>query len=310
MWRPWWKLLNALGRFRLPHLKGTMKLNVGDPAAGDAQLGLDWKRFLSAEALYDVWGPPMGSPWRSYHAVPLFAVLRNLKAELVGPTSTESASAVETNTHAVEAPTGRALGAGWVEARRWVILDLPGPLSVPLAVRLVAGGFQPVCTFDHWPNPAGLVKGELVLAQLLRYAGLMEQQRQLVGPGAPPVWICDRARLGNPGAKRTGVYDNRYYLDDAALPGVEALRAAGITGILCVLPSNVSKPSDDLCAYFRDLKQLGFHEIQGVAVDDTELTPFEFPHSVFDAKFDDSTYGRSAAGGFGVLIPEPSSGGG
>ncbi len=310
MWRPWWMLLNLFGKIRIPRWVSYSGLRVGDPQALDAGLAPDWRRYTRAETLFDLWGPPPGSPWRTYHAVPLFASLRVVKPDRLGPTLPAVAATIEAGPHlSAAAPHVKPLGAAWAEARVWVILDLPGVQAVPLAARFMAGGYQPVCTFDHWPDPKGVVKGEEVLAQLLRYASVIAPLRADLTPQSPPVWICDRQRLA-PQPGKPGVFDNRYYLDESAVPGPEALRAAGLTRIYCVVPRREDRPSDDLCAYFRDLRQLGVLDIQGVALNDANLKPFAFAESVFQITFNSMSYGRSAAGGFGVLIPEPSSGGG
>jgi hypothetical protein len=306
MWQPLSKLLSALGRMRMASSPRRLNLEAGNPLAHDVLDSPQWKEFLEPARLYDIWGPVPDSPWVPYHCVPLFAALSTFPNDKVGPTDPEWARAIESGDHLGRAPSLSALGDTWSREGVWLILDLPGTQSVTLAARLIAGGYQPVCTFDHWPHPVGVLKPEKILAQLLRYASGVRPLRASLTPSSPPVWICDRDRLGG-GPGRPKEFDNRYYLDDSILPAPEILRSAGIQHILCVVPSPAEMPGPDLRAYFRDLRKQGFAAIHGVALTDPALAPFEFAPETFEISFSRSGFARSDAGGFGRLVPEPSS---
>jgi len=300
------KILDAVGRLRIPIGPPRAHVSVGRYNAPDALSSTDWTRFTEAEALFDVWGPPPKSPWTPYHCVPLFAALQAIPKGMIGPMEEEIAKGFEAGPLLEAAVHLKPVGEAWANERAWVILDLLGPQSVALAVRFVAGGFQPVCTFDHWPHPRGLLKPEIILSQLLRHAGSIEKLRPYLRPDSPPVWVCDRARLGT----RRGLpneFDNRYFLDDSILPTAQTLVKAGISRIICVVPDPDQLPREDLRAYFRDLKNEGFNHIDGAALSDPNLTLFEFPSSLFEVNFKQWGFQRSNAGGFGRLIPEPSS---
>ncbi|HMO51125.1 MAG TPA: hypothetical protein PKE26_07760 [Kiritimatiellia bacterium] len=309
MWQPLSKLLNLVGRLRIPGRPKRVELIIGNPAERDAMDATYWKNYQETEALFAVWGPPPGSPWEPYHCVPLFAALQTVKPDRIGPTAPDRVIETEGNGQLGVHLNTKPLGEAWAAQRSWVILDLPGAKSVPAALRLMAGGFQPVCTFDNWPHPAGLVKSEIVLAQLLRYAALAGDTRKHLATTSPPVWVCDRNRLGS-GPARPRDFDNRYYLDDSILPSGETLRKNGIEQILCVVPTTDDLPRDDLRAYFRDLRKEGFAAIYRVGFSDPTLRAGAFPESMYEVKFSTSGYARSDAGGFGMLIPEPSSSGG
>ena len=306
MWRPLWKMLDARGRLRLPLGPARLSVTVGAAESTDARGGFDWQRYRTAESLYDAWGPAPGGRWEPYHCVPLFAALDALPSDKVGPTAPKDAERVEARPHLQGAARGESLGANWAREGVWIILDIPGIEAVTLAVRFAMAGYQPVCTFDHWPHPAGVLKPERILAQLLRYAPLMAEARQGLQPAAPPLWICDRERLGTrPGRPRQ--FDNRYYLDDSLLPGPGALREAGIEHIVCLVPEAADLPTEDLAAYFEGLRKEGFARIHGAAPADPDLGVFSFPEKGRAGRFSGLGYQRSAAGGFGRLIPEESS---
>lgn len=307
MWQPLSSLFDLIGRLRfsVPPLR-RRKLSVGRPGAVDAQGGFDWQTYRSARSLYAVWGPPSDSPWIPYHCVPLFASLDTLRQDLVWPTAPEDAQLLEVSPHLDQAAAGVCLGSAWVQERVWLILDLPGIQSVPLAVRFLLAGFQPICTFDHWPHPAGLLNPTHILAQLLRFAPHVASARSLLSANSPPLWICDRERLGTR-VGRPMEFDNRYYLDDSLLPGPNSLKKAGINHILCMVPDAEQRPLDDIWAYFQELRNEGFHNIHGVSLQDPKLEPFEFSQTSVRSRFSTLKYQRSAAGGFGRLVPSESS---
>ena len=314
MWQPLSKLLDTLGRLRVPQGPPKVTIRIGTPGSVDALGDFEWRNYKSPEALYRVWGPLQDSPWEPYHCVPLFAALESIKPDAhqsqtaSGPWPTDPAQAtqMEIGPHLDGAAQAKPLGQAWVDAGVWVILDLPGTQSVPLAARFVLAGFQPVCTFDHWPHPQGLLHPELILAQLLRFAPVIGRARTTLAPGNPPVWICDRDRLGTrPGQPHE--FDNRYFLDDSLLPGPEALRRSGIRQIICIVAEPTMRPLEDLHACFEQLRKEGFSEIHGAALSDPELRVFDFAPLPVPSRFQTEGYQRSASGGFGRLIPEQSS---
>lgn len=304
MWRLWSGLLEELGRLRLP-LPSRRDVRVGDPDAADAEGGEGWRDFLSPEALFHAWGPLEDSPWEPYHAVPLFAALDRVAPGRVGPT----ASVLQWDRVSHPAARPGAPPPEWLTAQTWTIIDLPGPRAVEVAAWLVtSAGVQPVCTFDHWPHPKGVLKPEHILAELLRWAGTVAGARGRIAADAPPVWICDSDRLGSrPG--RPGEFDNRYYLDDSALPGETILRRAGITRIVYISPGTGELPVADLEGYLADLLRSGM-ELLHLRI--TELDPEPRPMSAPRTPRPPPREGfhRSSAGGFGTVVPEPSSGGG
>ena len=309
MWQPLSSLLNFIGRIRITYRPTSVTMTIGNPGDRDAMDSTYWKDYVDTEKLFAVWGPVPGGPWEPYHCVPLFAALQTVLVSRIGPTSPDRVKEVEGNGHLGHIQVDKPLGTEWAKKKSWVILDLAGATSVAAGLRFIAGGFQPVCTFDNWPHPAGLIKTEIVLAQLLRYAAHVSDHRKYLTVDSPPIWLCDRNRLGTRQAN-VKEFDNRYYLDDSILPSPETLRKNGVEQIICVVPTSLDKPREDLCAYFRDLRKEGFNEIYGAAFQDPELSLFRFPETVFTIDFKQSGFKRNDAGGFGLLIPEPSSSGG
>ncbi len=330
MWQRWSSFLEALGRLRVPIITQSPSVTVGDSGGEDAEGGRGWQAYTRTEALFQVWGPLDGSPWEPYHAVPLFAALDRQKPRSVGPTPQAELAEGTAGTG------GRALGRdrgfvlpphvrpgqpapAWAEPDTMVVVDLPGRTSVEAAAWLVtSAGLQPVCTFDHWPHRSGLLRAERVLAELLRWATTIVNARGRIATDAPPLWICDSTRLGTRRG-RPGEFDNRYYLDDSILPAAKVLRRAGIRRVVYLgwdgsldsddAPGPTGEvPVADLVEWFTELLSDGVLVLHCPVSDpDLRLRPFQAPPK--RPRFSVRGYRRSAAGGFGTEVPEPSSSG-
>ena len=327
MWRPLSRLLELIGRFRIPALSFfRQELRVGHPSASDAQGGSLWRRYLEGERLYDVWGPLPDSPWAPFHCIPLFAALDRIKTENVGPTpppgtvppnGTKPPNGMKP-LNGTKAPAQWELAVpeyarpgdyapGWLLPDVMTIVDLPGPGAVEVGAWLVTGGAcQPVCTFNNWPHPRGVLRPEFILAELLRWATVIADARHRLTPDSPPVWICDSNRLGTRKGS-PGEFDNRYFMEDAILPGAGLLKSRGIKRIIYVTDAPAQAPVIDLDGFFFEMEAAGLH-VEIVDLMDPELRPRHWiakPPRKFI-----SDHKRSAAGGFGTVVPEPSSGGG
>ncbi|TVR52843.1 MAG: hypothetical protein EA421_12880 [Gemmatimonadales bacterium] len=329
MSRLWSRLLEALGRIRLGAAP-RRAMSVGHPGGTDALGGMDWRAYTRPEALFQVWGPLEGGPWEPFHCIPLFAALDRLPRDRVGPTHPDDLPRewrdgrirVGTglgNRAAMILPDHARPGApppSWLQPGTWTILDLPGAAAVEAGAWLVtAAGCQPVCTFDHWPHPRGVLRPERILAELLRWATTLAAARGRLTRNAPPLWICDSQRLGNR-AGRPGDFDNRYFLDDSVLPGPRLLAGAGIERVVYLSPGRnpsgegggeTEIPVRDLEAYFTELLTAGFPVLHAdLTHPELEPAPFAAPPSPRPPPR--KGFRRSSAGGFGTEVPEPSSG--
>jgi hypothetical protein len=319
MWRPWSLPLELLGRFRLRlgflTFFSRTRVVVGNPGSRDARESWAWREYLKSHQLFDVWGPLPEGPWAPFHCVPLFAAIEHVPKQQLGPTKppeqaewgSEGAAPAGAPLPSHVRPHGRS--PAWASPSTWVMLELPGPASVEAAAWLVtSAGYQPVCTFDNWPHHRGVLKAERILGELLRWASTIAEVRGRLTDGSPPLWICDAERLGG-AAGRPGEFDNRYYLDDSILPGPALLRRQGISRLVYVTPTGDEVPLADVEAYFADLLAGGI-EVLHVGLADPSAEPRPFSAPAKPRKPPRSGFRRSAAGGFGTDVPEPSSGGG
>jgi len=299
----WLEILEKLGALRIPKLfkPRPLDLILGRPDDTDALDSLDWKNYLSPQKLFRVWGPLPDSFWSPYHCATLFAAIEKFRPAVVGPANY---SAEEQSFDLKRDPPP------WASEETAIIIDTNGPISVALAAWLAsAAGYQPISTFNNWPDKAGLIKPEKTLAMLLRYASVMERARKNFSASSPPLWMCDRERLsGGPGRPRQ--FDNRYYIEESLLAGPEALKKAGIKQIVYLLNKGNEKELADLHSYFNFLRKKGIQIL--IASLESEKTLFEarpMPASPPLKTFSKFSFKRSSAGGFGSTIPEPSSSG-
>ena len=270
---------------------------VGEPQETDALGSMEWARYTSSEALFDAWSPVAGSPWEAFHCVTLFAAIDRIPPDRLGPARPQQF--VGRLARPIPPPP-------WAAEDVWAIVDLPGHESVAVAAWLCANaGFQTVSTFDNWPHKDGLIKPEMSLAALLRYADLVRMARQELSDKAPPVWICDRTRLGTRRG-RPKEFDNRYYMDDSVLPGPQLLKSAGIRRVVYVTPGPGQSELPDFSVYFQLLQQQGFPLFAAAIQDDTTWNE---PAVLQPSKTDFKRQGflRASYGGFGSTVPVPSS---
>ena len=311
MWQPLLTLLEFLTPRGSRTASHDTAFSVGDPDGVDSRLGMGWKRFLASRVLWFAWGPPPDSPWGPFNCVTLFAavddVLRDCKDCKVGPLADGDVPDF------LKVPAG---APPWANNQTMVLVDLPGPQAVSVAYLLAAtAGYQPVCTFDNWPNKDGVLKPERVIGRLLYYAdAITDLRRTKIGPKSPPVWMCDADRFRSP-RPGPGGFDNRYLLEERLLPGAQILRGAGITRIVYVDASEGSQSSgnEDVLLYLDAIATQGIEVRAASTVTADRWRTLEAYQRDPGAAVTWSTKAldlmRCSAGGFGGFVPHPSSGG-
>ncbi len=279
---------------RLPWLRTSKRLRVGDPQAADHLGGTSWRNFLDARELCTVFGPREDGPWWPFHCLTLFAALDPLRRDEVGPLAHDPL------------PLARVRLPDWLDARTLLLVDLRGPESVALGAALAVQGCDLVCAFNNWPRAKGVIASEHTLAALLRYASWLAAERRAPEHPAPVAWLCDNQRLGT--RKGTpGEFDNRYYIEESVLPGRIYLRERGITRIV-YLGAEGQPVLADLAEHLFEYRAKGF-EVAGAHLSSSgELGP-TFDLVLRPARFDKLGFLLAAGGGFGATVPHPSSGG-
>lgn len=307
MWELLSRPLEWLGSLRIG-FASRRRVRVGNPTRPDAAGGFGWREYLDAERLFDAWGPVPGSPWTPYHAVPLFAAIDRIRREDVGPPDPDprdpDAPDDAPATHPWPHARPGAPRPAWLTGQTMVIVDLPGPAAVEVGAWLVEAGCQPVCTFDNWPHPRGVLEADRVLAALLDWTTTVVAARHRLMAHSPPVWICDSGRLGER-LGRPGEFDNRYYLDDSILPGAQVATSAGLSELVYVT-RGAATPTLDLDEFFIELHKAGLVMWKVNLPYGLDRRPLAVPERPRPAPT--VGYHRSSAGGFGSTVPQPSSG--
>lgn len=311
---PLWKPFEILARLGLS--RGGVPTGgaiLGFPESLDALGGLDWRALAATEALFAAWAPPDASPWSAYMRPTLFAALDGMPAEHRGPRGSPG----------FEVATAPRQKPAWVDGRTAILLELPGPMSVAYGAWLArVARMQPVATFNNWPHAREVGDATATLAALLHYATWMREARERWEGPAAPVFLLDDLRLGARTPK-PGDFDNRYYLLDSDLPTPAILARQGIERVVYVhpprrpdAPPDAHDEMDDMNPYLRQLaKRLRLEQVEarldgwGLAEPRAlEVKPRDTPfNTVSDPAF--HGFRRNAAGGFGVIVPEPSQGG-
>lgn len=311
---PLWKPFEILARLGLPRVHQSGGVILGAVGATDALGGDEWKRHSTSEGLYDLWGPARSSPWSGYHKPTLFAALDGIVATGRWPRPTPGLDAAS-------APHQRPR---WADERTAIALDLPGDASAAYAAWLcVRAGHAPVSTFNNWPGSNALVDATRVLGALLHYGPWMRlgELHTVDEKRAPPVFMLDRARLGTRAPKPLD-FDNRYFLMPTDLPSSQTLANAGIERLVYVRPQRTPEDAtpaelDDVNGWLFDLQERVHVWTAEASLAQWGITePVRYAPAIRKTPFTTTTdpsfrgFRRNAAGGFGSLIPEPSSGGG
>lgn len=296
MWQPLSKALEYFGRIRFINFGFKNAVIVGKPEDADYLNGSYWRAFAYPRELSSIWSPPPESPWYPFHVITLFVSLDSIKRHCIGPLSKDP---IDFDMLPLDLP--------WFDRKAITFVDLDGPQSAALGAWLACKkGCELVCTFNNWPNPLGIMKPEITLSALLRYSSWLDKQASPVANHVPVVWLCDNKRLGTlPG--RPGEFDNRYYLDDSILPGVETLRRHCIERLVYVCAKDAPVVAD-LVPYFFTLQSAGIY-IERVNFSTPQDLAYRESLILHKTSFTPIGFFKSSAGGFGGPVPHPSSGG-
>jgi hypothetical protein len=244
---------------------------------------------INAADLFSLWAP-QESPWSVWAKPVLFAE--------VGAAQDLDYSLPVPSPENFPRPPGTA-----------AVVDLDGTDSILYGLALLTIGYRPVPLFNGTVAPSALVDMRVIQNFLGFGAGALRQAR--LSPDAPPVFLMNADRLDNKtDASKPGRYDNRWCVVPQDMPSAEFLRDHAITQIALVA-QNVM---DDLAHVLRRYQDAGL-PISRTPDFGTPLAPIEVARPKFYKslieRFEVSLgLRRNAAGGFGAVVPEPSSGGG
>ncbi len=234
-----------------------MKVALAAPMSLD-YLGLpetQWKKYKEADNLKKVYTPATDN-FKKYSSNSLFESLgqKTLQAQM------KPSANIDTKT-----TFKKGLGVRQIllDAQNpgvnLVVIDLPGQQSVAVAAAL-ADVADVIPTFNNWPHPLGEVPAHETLASSIYYASYVDREKnKKTTKKKATVLALDRNRFqsakdGKLTPVKEGNFDNRYNVD---LPTVDELKAAGITNVVYITPSETDIEKDDINEEFATYREKG-----------------------------------------------------
>jgi hypothetical protein len=251
---------------------------------------------MNALELFEVWAPS-GAPWSPWAKPVLFAAQSPVPAG-----ASQNWQAARGRARALWTPVAMSETA--------LVLDLPGPVALALALDCATQAWRPVPLFNSCPGPQALVDNESIRAGLAEGAYMLREAS--LPAAAPPAFVLDCHRTdGAPAPQR---FDNRWVVFPQDFPSAARLAAAGLRRAL-LLPHGRSEPRTDLAHVLLRWQQAGLEILAHDLASSSPTAPLSVPKP---SRFRAFGYRalvalglrKNSAGGFGGLIPSPSAGGG
>lgn len=257
---------------------------------------------MTKEQAFQIWAPP-GGPWSAWVKPVLFAHLPHVFEPIE-----QGAASID------------ARWAPPADGRTALVIDLPGAQGIQLAAALVLDGYRPVLLYNAAPGPIGspnewggqaLVEVWPIIAMIRQLTPFIAGQKFFYG--APPAFVLDASRRVARGPVAPGRFDNRSVSFPTDFPSANLLLSRGIREVLLVQHDG-NAPQPDLAHTLRRWQQAGI-EIRLQLLEEPGRAPV--PITVRRG----SPFGwviyrvltllrlrRHPLGGFGGVLPEPSSG--
>lgn len=280
---------------------------------------------MSAQDLFGMWAPST-SVWSDWAKPVLFA---HLATTPVSGGSTESFEPGPELDWTRDYRSGTAL-----------IVNLPGVAAIEAGVALADRGFRPVPLYNCAATLTGskvAVDVRPIMSALIRYTPAIARQR--ISENAPPAFLIDYDR-NPPVQPGPGEFDNRWVVFPQDFPSATFLKANGINRVVVIQPGRSSRFTPELAAdLYEVVKRWHAGGIEATLREVPVQTPVgASPVPAAQTPVIDSnahkplTFGRmsrlrlgaagvlalmfalarrrSAGGGFGRVVPFPSSSGG
>ena len=254
---------------------------------------------MNPSELFEIWAPAQ-STWSRWAKPVLFTAIGIAPP----PASSESS-----------APLLNLPSSG----RTVVVVDLPGVDSVRSGLALAEAGYRPVPLFNGAPGPTLTPGGSALIDVRPIVHGLergAERLRRLpLAADACPAFLLDADRQAPQwGTAAPGRFDNRWLVFPQDFPSASFLSAQRIDCAVLVQPGGRSQPMPDLAHVVLRWQEAGIQvlvwnpEAGGVPQLIQVGRPSRF-RSTWYRVLALMGLRRNSAGGFGSVIPEPSSGG-
>ncbi len=250
--------------------------------------------------LYNLWAPK-DSIWTNWAKPVLFA----------DSSYDDLQNATPPDWRLLNLPWAPAVGTGSA-----VVVDMPGLESVKVGMALTQNGFRPVPLFNGAAGPslAGpfpLVDAYPIVRALHTVAEDLATLR--LSPNAPPVFLLDSNRFNGGDFPSPGRFDNRWWVFPQDFPSSNFLLAQNIRSVVLV-QEDAESPQRDLAHVLLRWQEAGI-AILSCAVSDDQPSPIQIQkpnnfRALWYRAMVLAGLRRNSAGGFGAVVPEPSSSGG
>jgi hypothetical protein len=197
-----------------------------------------------------------------------------------------------------------------------LIVDLPRDESIRFGIAAARIGYWPVPLFNCAFTTGAVLDVRPMFRRL--QAGAEELTRTNVPQGAPPAFLVDSKRLDPDTPLFPGSFDNRYIMLPQDFPSAGFLKAHGIRRALWTRtpPGEIRwnpAQKEDLAHVLRRWQEGGI-EIFEWHLGDSDMRRINVPkpsmfRSIFHRAMATMGLRRNSAGGFGGVLPQPSSGG-
>lgn len=247
---------------------------------------------MTAPIEFDVWAPA-DAAWSPWVKPVLFAHFRN---NPVSPfLSKEDVSAREITNWIVRADGSEGL-----------VLDVAGKIAITAGVELARKGYRPIPLFNGCPGLGAVRDMEPLIDHLI--LATSDLRHVQLPQSAPPAFLLDSYRLD--GVPSPGKFDNRWVTVPQDFPSANRLAAAGIKRMQVIR----NRPNDDLAHVLLRWQQGGlaltFREPPYATSSSLTVTPPSRFRSFLYRALVFAGLRRNSAGGFGSVVPDPSTAGG
>ncbi|AKF11554.1 hypothetical protein [Sandaracinus amylolyticus] len=263
---------------------------------------------LEREQIYAAWAPD-GAPWSPWVKPVVFAVMERGRSTQVEPIDVSWAPAPIIETIGEDDGYRAAPERVHTPAKRRaaLVIDLPATESVRTGISLVARGYRPIPVFNA---AAGAPPGDVAhLVAGAIAAGTRTLESAALPLDAPPAFLLDSWR--GTGIPTPGTYDGRWIVFPQDFPSARLLRAHGIER--AIRRAAQTALDDDLAHVLHGWKDGGVEILGSTPGDASEraldVRPPPGYRSLVRRALAVLGLRRSAAGGFGGIVPVPSEGG-
>jgi hypothetical protein len=194
-----------------------------------------------------------------------------------------------------------------------LLIDLPREQSVDYGIAAARIGFWPIPLFNCAFNIGAVLDVRPIFTRL--QSGAEELTRLNLPAVAPPAFLVDSRRMNTDVPLLPGNFDNRYIMLPQDFPSAGFLKAHGISRVIWIrtTPTASRLAKDDLAHILRRWQEGGL-AIFEFHIADYQPHPIDVPkppmfRNIFHRALSTMGLRRNNAGGFGAVIPHPSSGG-